>query len=629
MSKKISIILAIIAAAFVVRYFNDPWRKIKPSDVYTAIISTDGYISPSVRQDFLVNVFREIDNNRVFETKANLGISFTIPINQNESFTEILPLVYTQPGKYTCNYDFEKAIEGTVVTISVFPERRTDKPIVTCTLPVKKEKAIVVQPPDNQTYIGSKITFKLASVEKKSGLCIPKFPVRVRMTTPSGYTTLNRVVITDTEGLATLETFIHKASPEGYYTFTFAGENFEQKISIYVKEAPTEPTLASLETTPTYVSSEITNENCGFIFNLNCERNDALMAYGCPDSQHRQIEIWQNGKLNYYANLNLEGGTVSLVLHKPLLAGCPVLFKLWQITDNEVISHEKVRYLPFKTPDRLSDFLYQTNAEFHNTEKDRLAMSLARRAFTGVSSKMDFEDLTQIFSQNMRSVFPSPQTEITLQYFENKLIKQEKLLNQSSFELIEHETELDMKKNYKLYLDQSEFLKDYLQAIYNENSNLDSMLQEATCLTELFNKLSGNEKKEISQKLEGLLIPLTEIYGYTSKFPDKKKEVVPSILTVCNKIKECVSLPQEFLFEFSKNAYNLTNEPMLEIKPANRSLQSIQGLFRQAGKAIINNKTASLTIDLQQPSILLPDGYTSFTNTRDLPVVIGVTSTKE
>ena len=134
------------------------------------------------------------------------------------------------------------------------------------------------------------------------------------MITPSDVTTLNRIVTTDNEGLADFRTFIHAASPEGFYRFIFQSGEFEQKVSIYVKrQKEGEVRLAYLETVPSYMNDFDTNETCGYIFNLNTGKTDALMAYGCPDSDHRQVEIWQNGRLNYYADLNLEGLTGNII----------------------------------------------------------------------------------------------------------------------------------------------------------------------------------------------------------------------------------------------------------------------------------------------------------------------------
>ena len=622
MGKNISLIIAIIIAGLLAMQLNDPWRHISPADLYTAIISTDGNITPGIRQDFLINIFKEIDGQRTFESRINLGIQFIMPMVDGTTREARIPLTFAMPGKYTCSCDFPAELDYTTVKAVLYPDNRVDKPILTCEIPVKKERAIVVQPPANQVRAGSKVSFKLASVDKKNGLSIFKIPVRVKLIAPSGLTTLNRVVTTDSDGLANFETEIHPASPEGFYTFVFQSGSFEQKISIYVKGNDSEPKLSSLETIPTYSSDKDNNETCGYIFNLNCQSGDTLLAYGCPDSDHRQIEIWQNGKLHYFSNLDLEGGTVSLILQKPLLAGCPALFKVWQISGNEVSTHEKIRYIPPHNKNEFNLFLTELNSEFQNTEKDKLALALARKGYIGTSKKLSVTNLTKEQSQNLKEIYPNPLNEIPLSYYQDFIIGASEATPEPRFSIVDSEMKLKASETYKIYLSSKSFLESYINHTRESEHNLTNLLQEAICRVDNYNSLDIPGQNEELEALEGLLIPLSEAFVYLQNFPEVKKQFFSPILSTANRIKNITFIPAEFIFEYSKGVYDIEAVPMLNIHPMNRSFQSIQGLFKQTGKIQISNDAASETIDLNQSVISLPQGSTHITNLRSLPIVI-------
>lgn len=606
MGKSISFILAILVAGFVVFHLNDPWRNIQPSDLYSAVISTDGAICPGSRQDFLVNVFREVDGGRIFENKARLGAKFVIPHVRGNVSESIVPLIYCFPGKYTCSFNFPEDIDMTSVKMSVFPDSRSDKAIMACDIPVKIERSIVVLPPSEQVYAGDFIKFRIASVEKKTGLGIPKIPVRIRMITPSDVTTLNRIVTTDNEGLADFKTFIHAASPEGFYRFIFQSGEFEQKVSIYIKrQKEGEVRLAYLETVPSYMNDFDTNETCGYIFNLNTGKTDALMAYGCPDSDHRQVEIWQNGRLNYYADLNLEGGTVSLVFHKELLAGCPALFKVWQISGNDVVSHEKIRYIASNKPNRLAQLLIDVNSEFLNTERDRLALSLARRGFLGTSEKFNSDNLTRIYSQDLRAIYPNPVNEIPIKYYEDLFQKYEQVLYRTRFSMVEGKKEINLnREKCEILLDSSEFLTHYINALAQEKPTIANLVQESVCRVERFDTLALYDKQEELEKLEGILIPLSEAYLNLNFADSDAKNYRQSILGAVNKVRSVVFVPPELLQDIThnKDAYGV---PMLDIEPMNRSFQSIKGVLKRKGKAGISYKDITSVIDLSESKINL------------------------
>ena len=623
MKKNISLSIAILLAFYLVFIQNDPWRHISPDKVYTAIVSTDGSIIPGCSQDFLINLFRNVDNTRSFSTHIKAGIKLIMPLTDGTIKEDIVPLSYIMPGKFICTYVFPENLEESEIEMIVFPDRRTDKPIMKCKIPVKNEKAIVISEPKNQVFTGDNVQFQLASVVKKTSLPALKIPIRVKLITPSGYTTVNRIVNTDTEGLASFETNIHQYSPEGIYTFIFQSGNFEQKVSINVKDKSEKITTQRFS--PIYELTQTPNDNPAYIFNLNCEPQGSLMAYGCPESEHRQIEIWQNGKLQYYSNLKLEGGTVSLILQKPLLAGCPVLYKVWQINKNKVVSHEKIRYIPPHKLNRSSSFLKDVNSEFQNTEKDKLSIFLSRKGFIGASSNISVENLTTIPSTNLKAVFPNTNNEIPLSYYESFLQNndnQKEDQNLSEFFLVENEFNIKDLNKCSVLLDTSSFLTNYIKAVMNRKESLNNLLIEALCRTDRFQYLDIQGQKSEIEKLEGLLIPISEIYSYLNKFPQKKADYSAQILSTVNKIKNIIFIPAEYIFDISKEKDNNLNLlPMLDIKPISRSLQSIQGLLKPTGKILIKTADKSKEIELNKPEISITEGDTII-NLRSTPIIV-------
>ena len=625
MKKNISLSIAILLAFYLVFVQNDPWRHISPDKLYTAIVSTDGSIVPGHSQDFLVNLFKNTDNQRSFSDHIKASIKLKMQLTDGTTKEDIVPLSFLKPGKFICSYLFPENLEETNVEMVVFPGKRTDKPILTCTIPVKNEKAIVIKEPDKQIYTGDNIHFELASVEKATSFPLFKTPIRVKLIAPSGFTTINRIVTTDTDGLATFETNIHPSSPEGTYTFVFLSDNFEQKVSVNIKDKSEK--LSANKFPTVYELIDNPNENSGFIFNLNCEPQGSLMAYGCTESEHRQIEIWQNGKLQYYSNLKLEGGTVSLILQKPLLAGCPVLFKVWQINKDKITSHEKVRYLPPHQQNRASLFLKDVNSEFQNTERDRLSIFLSRKGYIAAPSNISIENLTKISSPDLKAVFPAPSNEIPISYYEEILLNDEKSDDdQTEFYLAEHEFSLKGMNKCTVLLDTPTFLTHYLKKLSGKKPCLDNLLKESVCRADRFQYLDLQEQNDELEKLEGLLIPISEIYSYLNKFPQKKAVYSSQILSCVNKIKNIIFIPAEYTFDISKEKEdNLYYLPMLDIKPVSRSLQSIQGLLKPTGKILLKKDDKTSELELNNPEINISSkDCDSITNLRSTPLIIEV-----
>lgn len=626
MKKNISLSIAILLAFYLVFVQNDPWRHISPDKLYTAVVSTDGSIVPGHSQDFLINLFKNTDKQRSFSEHIKAGIKLKMQLTDGTTKEDIVPLSFLTSGKFICSYLFPDNLEQTDVEMIVFPDRRTDKPILTCKIPVKNEKAIIIKEPDKQIYTGDNIHFELASVEKATSFPLFKTPIRVKLIAPSGFTTINRIVTTDTDGLASFETNIHPSSPEGTYTFVFQSDNFEQKVSVNVKDKSEKLTANKFPTV--YELIDNPNENSGFIFNLNCEPQGSLMAYGCTESEHRQIEIWQNGKLQYFSNLKLEGGTVSLILQKPLLAGCPVLFKVWQINKDKITSHEKVRYIPPHQQNRASLFLKDVNSEFQNTERDRLSIFLSRKGYIAGPSNISIESLTKISSPDLKAVFPSSFNEIPISYYEEMLLNNEEPDNnsQNEFYLAEHEFPLKDGNKCTILLDTPTFLTHYLKKLTQKKPCLDNILKESVCRADRFQYLDLQEQKVEIEKLEGLLIPISEIYSYLNKFPQKKAVYSSQILSCVNKIKNIIFIPAEYTFDISKGKENDLNYlPMLDIKPVSRSLQSIQGLLKPTGKILLKKENKNSELELNKPEITISSNdCDSLTNLRSTPLIIEV-----
>ena len=626
MKKNISLSLAILIAFYLVFVQNDPWRHISPDKLYTAIVSTDGNIVPGHSQDFLVNLFKIIDNQRTFSNHIKVGIKLIMPLTDGTTKEDIVPLSFVMPGKFICSYLFPDNLEATNVEMIVFPDRRTDKPILSCKIPVKNEKAIVIKEPDKQVFTGDNIHFELASVEKKTSFPLFKTPVRVKLITPSGFTTINRIVTTDTDGLASFETNIHPASPEGTYTFVFQSDNFEQKVSVNVKDKAEKLTANKFPTL--YELIDNPNENSGFIFNLNCEPQGSLMAYGCSESEHRQIEIWQNGKLQYYSNLKLEGGTVSLILQKPLLAGCPVLFKVWQINKDKITSHEKIRYLAPHQKSRASLFLNDINSEFQNTEKDRLSIFLSRKGYIAAPSNISIENLTRISSPDLKAIYPVSDNEIPISYYENLLQNEEEtekdIQDKQEFFLVEHEFDMKDFNQCSVLLDSSSFLSNYLKYLISQKDSLNKLLKESICRADRYHYLDLQEQKLELEYLEGLLIPISEVYSYLNKFPQKKAVYASQILSCVNILKNLIFIPAEYTFDISKEKEDkLNNMPMLDIKPISRSLQSIQGLLKPTGKILLKKDDKTTEIELDKPEISISSNDCDrIINLRSTPIII-------
>jgi hypothetical protein len=195
---------------------------------------------------------------------------------------------------------------------------------------------------------------------------------------------------------------------------------------------------------------------------------------------------------------------------------------------------------------------------------------------------------------------------------------------QPKFLIVEHEFDMKDVNQCTVILDASTFLAHYLRILSGKKHCLNNLLQESICRADRFQYLDLQEQKNEIQYMEGLLIPISEIYSYLNKFPQKKQAYISQILSCISKLKNYIFIPAEYTFDISKEKENqLNNLPMLDIKPVSRSLQSIMGLFKPSGKILLKkeDKTSELELDKSETTIFSKD-CTSFTNLRSTPLII-------
>ena len=188
------------------------------------------------------------------------------------------------------------------------------------------------------------------------------------MTTPFGDTTINRVVFSDIHGTAVFTTHLHDHAAAGIYEFEFSHGSTSKKTRISVWPKPDESNritnlfnhkagafsplssdflqeiagkdsagyVASLT-----LSSSAKSEEISMLSEIRVEPDRAFLTYNAPNSEYRQIEVWQNGRILYSSDLQLDSGRISLPFPHACEPSQPMFFKVWSLTDTTLQVEEK------------------------------------------------------------------------------------------------------------------------------------------------------------------------------------------------------------------------------------------------------------------------------------------------
>jgi hypothetical protein len=347
MKKILAIIICLALLATVVTLTRQPLAN--DYHGYKFIVSTDGGAGKGQFQEILVQTF-EVAEGQARPLSATS--TFSIQINgefvnksakNHRQTRRVMPMkqlsASTTLGKILIPPDSNA---GSLL-VTVTPFGRTSPVLASASVNIGRELSLIALPSQSHLEPGKTVDFSLAVFESKTLKGEFRQPIRVKMLSPKGHLVLNRVVITNLEGLASFSTHISHLAPLGDYRFEFTHlGNVLSYVLPLVGPADADLALSLLSDGRGDLLRDIQpNPN-------NLEQ--AIVRYDCTGADYIFAEIWQNGNLLYGGQQQLDAGVGVLPYTRKASPNQPILIKLTQFKAGAIYKEgRRVLYTkPFK-----------------------------------------------------------------------------------------------------------------------------------------------------------------------------------------------------------------------------------------------------------------------------------------
>ena len=629
MRKIFIIVITLLMITLAAVYIMPPPSQDIELKPYLIAVSSDGAIRPGQQQELMVYVFSHADNQLVREQRLDLKAVITMQSyeQQQPSILEA-KLHYLSEGAYTGIFKIPENIKPGSASIEIYHQNTPSSSIHSCKIPVREDQALIVIPPSEPVYAGNWVSFKIASVDKKSGTGAFKKPVRVKLHAPNGHTTINRLVHTDLDGTAVFTTHINNNTRPGIYIFEFTQGSERVKISILVdlqkrnNDMLTQrfnwhgSSMLPLSTIlpATYTSTEPQKNdymlvsqdlpNNKSLYDIRSEKKQAFLNYNCEGSTHRQIEVWQNGKAVYTSDLQLESGRISIPFSRGVKAGQPLFFKLWQLKQNKLRSYGYTTIVATTEKSPVSVIL---------NEADKIITPAPSQPFTDMlfsqpgwmSANMPVK-ISSIKPQSPVSIEPEIIREADFAITASDALRllqcdTSPQMRQQRFFLVENELQLNRYRfsTLKIWLDPERFFRSVISALHPEKSNIDLLIGEVECRTMRCDHSGISEKPAELEKLEGLMLPLSEFYDHTQISPAVASAVQPLLMRAMARMHHYIHIPRKIRDSLRKSPQDISKiGPFSPVLPFEISVDRLFEALKPGGKATLVSDNSSIQLNL-------------------------------
>lgn len=578
-------------------------------------LSSDGPATPGQTQEYLVNAFSRKDGRLEREPGLQLNARLAFTRHPLSARSELWSsLEQTPEGSYLCRFPVPENMPSGSASLEIFPARHPDVSLLKCQVTIGHDQAIVVLPPRAAVTAGNWASFRIAALGRKSARGIFKAPVRVKMTPPSGHTTINRVVLTDLDGTAVFTTHIHSNAAQGLYRFDFfqGGNKLSLKTHIgspiertqFVKrlfERPGRllPDLPALlepgpvdARVPLYVlKNEDSQPASTMLSDIRPEQDQACLTYDCPDSEYRQIEVWQNGKIVYNSDLQLPSGRIAIPFPHGVQSSSPIFFKLWQLQGNLLMVKEQV--LMPENPAALPAARYMAELDSMLSSEDRLPCSaeiLTRPGMTAINLAGQVKCFTPSSQPEIVPELSAADGMAALPPDSMRLVKCDPSQSNTRqrFFLVENELQLSRYRfsSIKIWLDPARFFTSIISALLIEKPGIDFLLGEAECRALRCSLLGLSEHPAELEKLEGLMIPISEFYDLSLTSPAITASYRPIFNRAVSRLNKLIHLPDQIsTFGGINQDFEDKIGPFSPILPSEISVDRLFTALKPGGKA--------------------------------------------
>ncbi len=572
------------------------------------VVSADGPAQPGQRQEIVVAAFSRNQKRLVRENQLQLSASLEITVASTTQFLEHASLQLLPDGSYSTGFNIPENCSGKAV-LKIFPAGARQNHAFSCDLKIAADNGLAVLPPTAPIQPGNWLSFRIALINRKTAYGIFRQPVRVKMQTPAGHQTVNRVVQTDIHGTAVFTTHIHEHAAPGLYKFEFSHGDAMQMLEIPVFNRPDQLQLlnqffssrpgliqplaphflrvTALASPPAYIIARARSSDRPLLSDIRHEAGQAFLTYNCPGSEHRQIEVWQNGSIIYTSDLQLPAGRISIPFPRPIEQAQPLVFRLWQLTGRTLGIQEQAILPSDKRFTPAIAILRDTPAQTQSpSDDDFCSLFFSRPGLTSVSGSFTVENLTSLQPPALQLLEPS---RYAFEHNPERWLAADNLCAQSHkrFFLIENELNLGKYRfsTMKIWLEPAAFFTSVISALRSKNAGIDFIIGEAECRASRFGLIGIEDQAAELERLEGLLGILAELNDLASARPKAATEWAPTLARAIRRLSGLTHVPESIrgATRFQTDKDNKIG-PFSPVLPGEISLEKLMTALKPGGK---------------------------------------------
>ena len=651
---KTALLLATIFGLTLLFYTAPPPQEVERTSFVA--VSADNAMVAGSRQDFAIYLLNPKGSAPSPLNTGSLFASLVFPTR--EPLTIKSEAKYISDGAYTASFNIPDIVLPPQATLEIV-QKETGQPVFRGPAKTGRDITLLIMPPTEVVYAGNWLSVRIATICRKTGKGIFRAPVRVKLSIPGGEQTVNRVIHSDIDGMAVFTTHINNNAAGGVYRCEFShgrelavlhvnvksmGEK-RRKRNMTMQKRVINPLASLLEsgakTTELqhyYFSTSLRQNDRKPVFDeVNLEKNKVFISYQCPGSSWRQIEIWQNGRIHYTSDLQIESGRVSLSFTSPLLSDMPIKLKLWYLDKDGIKIYEQTFYRCGEQQTPTNMFFKAADRTFgEDGSKQLAAKALANTGFFAhnhadkIRSSFISPELDQIIEPVITS---AADFNIVRETPARLLSSDVKNKPGRRFFLVNDELQLSRYKfsNLRIWHQPRRLLGSLIGALMLERAGISFIIGEAEIRALRLQYLSVAERSAELEKLEGLLAPLSEFYEFCQTRPELKEAWENGILRAATRLSEHVAIPEKLTAALKQNRVDTGRiGPFSPVLPAEVALDELMAALKPGGKVLLTSSERQMPINLSgNVSIFSSKSFSGkderfekLINTRALPLVV-------
>jgi hypothetical protein len=572
---RLLLIFVLLSLLTLVLISREGFNSSKSLQKFDLVVSTDGTIEPGLNQDFMVYPLIATTSPSISPAKLigcfevhdqRMGFS---TVSQSENLSS-----HGFPARFRLKVP--ENFSNAFVYFNVYEKNLKKKMLLSERFEVKTDLSIAVTPPDKPLYCGEWLNLKLIAFNKRTLKGLYKIPIRVKMQTPFDLTTINRVISTEVDGTCNFTAFINPNSPQGLYRFEISHGFQTIMLTLPLLSADkknislTQPFNSyGISISPGSKQSHLSEPATRFklrvppqpqlFSDLKLGNQQLSFSFDCTGSSYRSVEIWQNGQLVNQSDLPILKGRTTHPLPRGLNPALPINVKVWMHTDNKILTQEQ-SLMQKAGPNSIFENFFQRLEKALSADSNPVIQTFLKPQSTIKPSLIRPQTKA---APNNANIIIEP-SEHYIEQFQQTLPVSDSMrfldLGKTSFKarskFVLVESEVDLRRfnfdRLKIHLSPEIFFKRFIAAIYSQTPDIDGILSEAEARTIRFNLLTIIDQETELQKLEGLLIPISEFLIFSQAHLKTLEERRKRAFRVISHMSGLIHVPEQFAPEMIK-----------------------------------------------------------------------------